>query len=192
MRVALDASVRNALKEHGGTKLPEEVLIAQDRRTDSNKVPVGRALLKYMSRLTAHGVFGPGLTCPDWTLNPARLDCQVEGRRCNDGKCALECHVCAGRVSNPATTIVQSTSTWQKENGPITQQNLPDESTTILLHYLCQCRYAHMKVNDYIRGHPDEDCRWMLESYSEVEWEAVCKASNVVVWTPGAFTGRRA
>jgi hypothetical protein len=48
-----------------------------------------------------------------------------------------------------------------------------------------------MKVNDYIRDNPDEDCRWMLEAHTEAEWEALCKASNVTVWTPNAGASRR-
>jgi hypothetical protein len=187
LRSMLDHSIKDALKAQAS----EVNQASEPRKPDGSKVAVGRSFLKNMTRLVQHGVFGPGLVAPSWTLNPARLDCTVDNRRCNDGKCALECPVCYGRVTDPSTAIVKSTSIWQKENGPITQSNFPDESTTVLLHYFCQCRYAHMKVNDYIRDNPDEDCRWMLEAHTEAEWEALCKASNVTVWTPNAGASRR-
>ena len=49
-------------------------------------------------------------------------------------------------------------------------------TNVILLHYKCVCRKIHIKVNDWIRDHPSQSLRWMLEVYTDGEFEALCKA----------------
>ena len=50
-----------------------------------------------------------------------------------------------------------------------------------ILHPMPFCHNIHRTINEYAKKHPDEDCRWMFEVYSNLEWIAVLEASGASV-----------
>jgi hypothetical protein len=68
-----------------------------NKRTESkgdSYIRPGSAGLKNLARIAAHGVFGPGVACPPWVLNPARMNKTVGGTVVNDGMVGCDCIGC--------------------------------------------------------------------------------------------------
>jgi hypothetical protein len=148
------------------------------------RIRVGQVGLKNLDRIIAHGVLGDGVVNTPWIFNPARLNTTVNNRRVNDGKCGLDC-LCSVQHPDHSKVTVTTGTQFRKDNNVARDAPMPPVPFNVIFwHWKCWCRWIHMKVNDYVRDHPSEDCAWMVEAYTPEEWAALCATYDVRLYTP--------
>ena len=97
--------------------------------------------------------------------------------KCADGKVGAQCACCGqsppiGNVTDLATVKVWSYTSWVRSNGDLSPTNQPAPNH-VILHFECWCHRGHRIVLQYIKDHPEQDCSWMVEAYSQAEWNKI-------------------
>ena len=127
------------------------------------------------------GLFGANVTPNSWILNPDRLkelkDATGRITQRPDGKVGAQCACCGqpppiGNVTDLATVKAWSYTSWVRTNGDLSPTNQPAPNH-VILHFECWCHRGHRIVLQYIKDHPEQDCSWMVEAYSQTEWNKI-------------------
>ena len=144
----------------------------------SGPIPIGSVGLKNLPRIIEAGVLGVGVVPHTWVLDKAN--------RPRDGKAGMQCLGCHSS-HDMSTKQLHTATKYMRDNNLTTLSGHRFPPNVILFHWECWCPEIHKKVNDYIRDHPDLDCKWMSETYSPEEWVALLTEAGMTGAIPRRY-----